>query len=65
MFTNEKDRPMPSQSPDLVATYWTIAGDVLPLSSPAQEASPIDFRTRVEAAQRPVSAVSGSCILIS
>ena len=43
---------MPSQSPDLVATYWTIAGDVLPLSSPAQEASPIDFRIRVEAAQR-------------
>lgn len=43
---------MPSQSPDLVATYWTIAGDVLPLSTPAQEASPIDFRTRVEAAQR-------------
>ena len=43
---------MPTSRPDLVATYWTIAGNVLPLSSPAQEASPIDFRTRVEAAHR-------------
>ncbi|CAN0509693.1 unnamed protein product, partial [Phaeothamnion confervicola] len=34
------------------ATYWTIAGNVLPLSSPEQEASAIDFRTRCAAAQR-------------
>ncbi len=43
---------MPTPLPDFIATYWTIAGDVLPLSSPEQEASAIDFRTRVEAAQR-------------
>jgi len=43
---------MPTSPPDFIATYWTIAGKVLPLSSPEQEASPIDFRTRVEAAQR-------------
>ena len=43
---------MPTPLPDLIATYWTIAGNVLPLSSPEQEASAIDFRTRVEAAQR-------------
>jgi sugar phosphate isomerase/epimerase len=43
---------MPTPLPDLIATYWTIAGNVLPLSSPEQEASAIDFRSRVEAAQR-------------
>lgn len=43
---------MPTPLPDLIATYWTIAGNVLPLSSPEQEASAIDFRTRVEAAHR-------------
>ncbi len=43
---------MPTPLPDFIATYWTIAGNVLPLSSPEQEASAIDFRTRVEAAQR-------------
>ena len=43
---------MPRPLPDLIATYWTIAGNVLPLSSPEQEASNIDFRTRVEAAQQ-------------
>ena len=43
---------MPTPFPDLIATYWTIAGNVLPLSTPEQEASAIDFRTRVEAAHR-------------
>jgi hypothetical protein len=33
-----------------LATYWTIAGDVVPLGPPEREASAIDFRTRVEAA---------------
>lgn len=43
---------MSASVPDLVATYWTVAGDVTPLGSPEQEASAIDFRTRVAAAQR-------------
>jgi sugar phosphate isomerase/epimerase len=33
---------------DFVATYWTLAGEVLPASG--YEASPFDFRARVEAA---------------
>lgn len=33
---------------DVVATYWTIAGQVLPASG--HEASPFDYRARVEAA---------------
>lgn len=41
-----------STAPDLIATYWTIAGPVQPLAAPDLEASPIDFRTRVAAAQR-------------
>ena len=43
---------MPASTPDLIASYWTIAGDVVPLGPPEQEASAIDFRTRVEAAHR-------------
>jgi len=35
---------------DLIASYWTIAGDVHPHSE--QEFSPFDFRDRVEAAAR-------------
>ena len=41
---------MPGNTPDLLATYWTIAGDVVPLGPPEREASALDFRTRVEAA---------------
>jgi sugar phosphate isomerase/epimerase len=33
---------------DVVATYWTLAGQVLPASG--NEASPFEFRARVEAA---------------
>src|ERR1700761_672652 len=33
---------------DVVATYWTLAGQVLPASG--NEVSPFDFRSRVEAA---------------
>ena len=43
---------MPTTSPDLIATYWTIAGNVEPLGPPEREASPFDFRVRVEAAAR-------------
>ncbi|MCC6709898.1 MAG: sugar phosphate isomerase/epimerase [Gammaproteobacteria bacterium] len=41
-----------STAPDLIATYWTIAGQVQPLAAPELEASPLDFRARVAAAQR-------------
>ena len=43
---------MPTTSPDLIATYWTIAGNVEPLGPPEREASPFDFRVRVAAAAR-------------
>lgn len=43
---------MPTTRPELIATYWTIAGDVEPLGPPEREASPFDFRLRVEAAAR-------------
>ena len=43
---------MSGTAPDLIASYWTIAGDVVPLGPPEREASPIDFRARVEAAHR-------------
>lgn len=43
---------MPTPPPDLIATYWTVAGQVQPLAAPELEASAIDFRTRVAAAQR-------------
>lgn len=36
--------------PDFVATYWTLAGDVVPLGPPEQEASPHDFAARVAVA---------------
>jgi len=39
-----------SDAPDLVAGYWTLAGDVFPRSS--REQSSIPFRDRVEAAGR-------------
>lgn len=38
------------RNPEFVATYWTLAGDVVPLGSPEQEASPHDFRQRVAVA---------------
>lgn len=43
---------MPDSKPELIATYWTIAGNVEPLGPPEREASPFDFRLRVEAAAR-------------
>lgn len=43
---------MVTDSPDLIASYWTIAGDVEPLGPPEREASPFDFRARVAAAAR-------------
>jgi sugar phosphate isomerase/epimerase len=36
--------------PDLIASYWTVAGDVVPLGPPAEEASPWDLRDRAAAA---------------
>lgn len=36
--------------PEFVATYWTLAGNVVPLGTPAEEASPHDFVTRAEVA---------------
>ena len=36
--------------PEFVATYWTLAGNVVPLGPPEQEASPHDFPERVEVA---------------
>lgn len=41
--------PLPS-APEFVATYWTLAGDVVPLGPPDREASPHDFAERVEVA---------------
>lgn len=44
---------MPSavlSNPEFIATYWTHAGKVVPLGAPEEEASPHDFRARVEAA---------------
>jgi sugar phosphate isomerase/epimerase len=38
------------QQPEFIATYWTHAGNVTPLGPPESEASPHDFRLRVEAA---------------
>jgi sugar phosphate isomerase/epimerase len=38
--------------PEFIATYWTHAGKVVPLGAPEDEASPHDFRLRVEAAGR-------------
>ena len=38
--------------PEFIATYWTLAGNVAPLGPPDQEASPHDFRDRVEVAAR-------------
>ena len=38
--------------PEFIATYWTLAGNVVPLGPPEQEASPHDFRERVEVAAR-------------
>lgn len=43
---------MPTTHRDLIATYWTIAGNVEPLGPQEREASPFDFRMRVEAAAR-------------
>ncbi|MFT4564574.1 MAG: sugar phosphate isomerase/epimerase [Gammaproteobacteria bacterium] len=39
-------------APEFIATYWTHAGKVVPLGAPQDEASPHDFRLRVEAAGR-------------
>ena len=39
-------------TPEFIASYWTLAGNVVPLGPPEQEASPHDFRERVEAAAR-------------
>jgi len=36
--------------PDLIASYWTVAGKVVPLGPPAEEASRIDLRERAAAA---------------
>lgn len=36
--------------PEFIATYWTLAGNVVPLGPPAQEASPHDFAARVAVA---------------
>ncbi|MSQ69242.1 MAG: sugar phosphate isomerase/epimerase [Gammaproteobacteria bacterium] len=41
---------MTTQHPELIASYWTLAGDVVPLGPPELEASRIDFKTRVAAA---------------
>lgn len=37
-------------APDLLATCWTTAGDAVPL--PGRDDSPLDLRTRIEAARR-------------
>lgn len=37
-------------SPEFIATYWTLAGNVVPLGPPEQEASPHDFAARVNTA---------------
>ena len=39
-------------TPEFISTYWTLAGNVVPLGPPDQEASPHDFRERVEVAAR-------------
>ena len=39
-------------TPEFIASYWTLAGNVVPLGPPEQEASPHDFRERVEVAAR-------------
>ena len=39
-------------TPEFIASYWTLAGAVVPLGPPEQEASPHDFRERVEVAGR-------------
>ena len=36
--------------PEFIATYWTLAGDVVPLGPPYEEASQHDFIERVETA---------------
>ena len=41
---------MTSPHPELIASYWTLAGEVVPLGPPELEASRIDFKTRVAAA---------------
>lgn len=38
---------VPPEEPAFVATYWTLAGDVVPLGPPDLEASPHDFAERV------------------
>lgn len=43
---------MSPSPPEFIATYWTLAGDVVPLGPPEQEASPHDFRERVATAAR-------------
>jgi len=39
-------------TPEFIASYWTLAGNVVPLGPSEQEASPHDFRERVEVAAR-------------
>ena len=40
----------PKSTPDFIATYWTLAGQVVPLGLPNEEASPHDFSERAETA---------------
>jgi sugar phosphate isomerase/epimerase len=37
---------------DLLASYWTLCGKIVPFGGPELEASPVDFRLRVETAAR-------------
>ncbi len=43
-------RTLPRIAPEFIATYWTLAGNVVPLGSPVEEASPHDFAERVAVA---------------
>lgn len=39
-------------APEFIASYWTLAGNVVPLGPPAQEASPHDLRERLDVAAK-------------